>query len=430
MSFLRPNHNVWRVERAARAAVLIDAAAFFGAVRGRFPGRAAQHLRGRLGHRQPHRAGRRGRRPTGCRPPSPLPSVLVRAARAARPSAAVGLLAGLRREREQLPRLHLDWQMPQRRSLCSTTPSPSAPRSTRSSSSSTMRWPSPAASTSPSGAGTPPAHAVEQAARVDPDGKPYKPFHDVQMMVDGRAAQALAELARQRWCRGQWGRAASTRTAIPGRMVPGLHGRRYRHRAHPAALDGETPVREVERCSSIPSIGPSARSTSRTSSRPRRGSPSVWPIACAAPRAGGRDRGAAATIPCREADDAQRPHPLLATRARGRWRPRASRLSRRRAGRPQRRHHDPFQGDDHRRSLSPHRFGQSQQPLDGRRHRMRPGHRGGNDRQRAAIAAVRNRLLGEHCGVPAEEVAALARLRRWSCGRHAVPPRPLPAADR
>ena len=34
MNFLRPNHNVWRIERAARAAVLIDAAAFFEAVRG------------------------------------------------------------------------------------------------------------------------------------------------------------------------------------------------------------------------------------------------------------------------------------------------------------------------------------------------------------------------------------------------------------
>jgi phosphatidylserine/phosphatidylglycerophosphate/cardiolipin synthase-like enzyme len=34
MKFLRPNHNVWRIERAARAAVLVDAAAFFEAVRG------------------------------------------------------------------------------------------------------------------------------------------------------------------------------------------------------------------------------------------------------------------------------------------------------------------------------------------------------------------------------------------------------------
>ena len=33
MGFLRPGHNVWRIERANRAAVLIDAAAFFEAVR-------------------------------------------------------------------------------------------------------------------------------------------------------------------------------------------------------------------------------------------------------------------------------------------------------------------------------------------------------------------------------------------------------------
>src|SRR5262245_66592567 len=34
MRFLRPNHNVWRIARAGRATVLIDAAAFFEAVRG------------------------------------------------------------------------------------------------------------------------------------------------------------------------------------------------------------------------------------------------------------------------------------------------------------------------------------------------------------------------------------------------------------
>ena len=33
---LRPNRNVWRVERASRAAVLLDAAEFFGAVREAF----------------------------------------------------------------------------------------------------------------------------------------------------------------------------------------------------------------------------------------------------------------------------------------------------------------------------------------------------------------------------------------------------------
>jgi phosphatidylserine/phosphatidylglycerophosphate/cardiolipin synthase-like enzyme/uncharacterized membrane protein YdjX (TVP38/TMEM64 family) len=44
-------------------------------------------------------------------------------------------------------------------------------------------------------------HPVEDERRVDPDGEPYPPFHDLQMAVDGDAAAALAELARERWRR-------------------------------------------------------------------------------------------------------------------------------------------------------------------------------------------------------------------------------------
>jgi phosphatidylserine/phosphatidylglycerophosphate/cardiolipin synthase-like enzyme len=42
-------------------------------------------------------------------------------------------------------------------------------------------------------------HAACDPLRVDPEGKPYSPFHDVQCMVDGEAAAALAEIARARW---------------------------------------------------------------------------------------------------------------------------------------------------------------------------------------------------------------------------------------
>ncbi|MCJ8502036.1 VTT domain-containing protein [Desulfatitalea alkaliphila] len=56
-----------------------------------------------------------------------------------------------------------------------------------------------------------PAHRPEDARRVTPDGKPYPPFHDVQMAVDGPAARVLAELARTRWA------AAGNR---PPAMVP------------------------------------------------------------------------------------------------------------------------------------------------------------------------------------------------------------------
>lgn len=44
-------------------------------------------------------------------------------------------------------------------------------------------------------------HRDDDPRRVCPDGQPYGPRHDVMMMVDGDAAAALAELARERWHR-------------------------------------------------------------------------------------------------------------------------------------------------------------------------------------------------------------------------------------
>jgi phospholipase D1/2 len=46
-----------------------------------------------------------------------------------------------------------------------------------------------------------PAHDARDPARVDPDGVPYLPMHDVHMIVDGDAAAALGERARARWQR-------------------------------------------------------------------------------------------------------------------------------------------------------------------------------------------------------------------------------------
>ncbi|WP_342452481.1 VTT domain-containing protein [Pararoseomonas baculiformis] len=45
------------------------------------------------------------------------------------------------------------------------------------------------------------AHDPADPLRVDPAGRPYPPFHDVQMLVDGDAAAALAELVQERWNR-------------------------------------------------------------------------------------------------------------------------------------------------------------------------------------------------------------------------------------
>jgi phosphatidylserine/phosphatidylglycerophosphate/cardiolipin synthase-like enzyme len=43
------------------------------------------------------------------------------------------------------------------------------------------------------------SHEAENAGRVTPDGEVYEPVHDLQMAVDGEAAQALGELVRRRW---------------------------------------------------------------------------------------------------------------------------------------------------------------------------------------------------------------------------------------
>ncbi|WP_035274488.1 VTT domain-containing protein [Desulfogranum japonicum] len=44
-------------------------------------------------------------------------------------------------------------------------------------------------------------HLPENPLRVAPEGDAYPPFHDIQMVVSGAAAQALGELVRQRWQR-------------------------------------------------------------------------------------------------------------------------------------------------------------------------------------------------------------------------------------
>ncbi len=53
-------------------------------------------------------------------------------------------------------------------------------------------------------------HRPDDARRIDPNGEPYPPFHDVQMLVDGDAARALGEIARERWL------AASAEEPLPG----------------------------------------------------------------------------------------------------------------------------------------------------------------------------------------------------------------------
>lgn len=209
MNFLRPNHNVWRIERAARAAVLIDAAAFFEAVRGACLKAERSILvvgwdidsRTQLVGADSHPADGFA---SGF---ADFLSELVQA----RPDLQVHLLlwdysllyAG---ERELLPRLSLGWRTPERVTLCIDNSVPfgssqhqkivvvdDAVAFSGGLDLTIRRWDTT-------------SHAAENSHRVDPSGHPYRPFHDVQMMVDGEAARALALLARERWCRAYGGK--------------------------------------------------------------------------------------------------------------------------------------------------------------------------------------------------------------------------------
>lgn len=44
-------------------------------------------------------------------------------------------------------------------------------------------------------------HRPDDPRRTDPNGKPYQPFHDMMLLVEGDVAASLGELARDRWKR-------------------------------------------------------------------------------------------------------------------------------------------------------------------------------------------------------------------------------------
>jgi len=61
-----------------------------------------------------------------------------------------------------------------------------------------------------------PAHLDQDPRRIMPGGEHHAPRHEVMMMVDGEAAAALGELARQRWLR-------SAKSAAPAPAEPLAH---------------------------------------------------------------------------------------------------------------------------------------------------------------------------------------------------------------
>jgi phospholipase D1/2 len=199
---LNPGFNVWRVERTARAAVLVDGAAYFRAVRAAFI--KARHSIIIVGwdiHSRTRLVGETGRAED--RFPEPLAEFLSALVRR-RPELNVCLLTWdysmlYAMERELFATLTLRWSTPRqvRFRLDNAVPLGSAQHQklivvddaiafTGGLDVTIRRWDTP-------------AHDIDNPHRVDLAGKHYRPFHDVQMLVDGAAAGALAQLARARW---------------------------------------------------------------------------------------------------------------------------------------------------------------------------------------------------------------------------------------
>jgi phospholipase D1/2 len=222
------SRNSWRVERADRAAVLIDAASYFGALRkSLIKARSTVFVVGWDLDSRTRLVGESGRADDGY-PETfiDLLSALVNE----RPQLTVHLLVWdysvlFALERELFPSISLRWRLPRRIRYCLDDDLPAgaahhqkivvvddAVAFSGGQDVTIRRWDTV-------------QHPLDHPGRVDPGGEPYGPYHDVQALVDGNAALALAKLVRERWRNGACERAPAVRPCgdpWPAGIVPDL----------------------------------------------------------------------------------------------------------------------------------------------------------------------------------------------------------------
>ncbi len=253
ISLLRKNRNVWRVERAERAAVLVDGAAYFGALRQSLL--RAEHTVYIVGWDIDSRTRLVG--PT-CKADDGFPETLAEFLSALverRPSLTINLLLWdfsvlYALEREIFPALSLSWKTPDQIRFCldghlplgcsqhqkivviddSVAYSGGLDLTIR-------RW-----DTSD--------HALSNEHRRDPSGQSYRPFHDVQALVDGAAAKALGDLVRERWRQARCAepeRPAAASDCWPASVTPDFTDVEIGIARTIPGCNGRSEVREVER---------------------------------------------------------------------------------------------------------------------------------------------------------------------------------------
>jgi phospholipase D1/2 len=96
-----------------------------------------------------------------------------------------------------------------------------------------------------------PEHLPDDRRRRTPDGKPYEPYHDVQLAVDGDAAATLGHLFRERWFwatgkRLEAQKANHAQDPWPENMRPDLTDVKIAVARTLPAFKGREEIREVE----------------------------------------------------------------------------------------------------------------------------------------------------------------------------------------
>lgn len=192
----------WRVAKARRASVLIDGAAYYGALRASLlRARRTVFIVGWDVDSRTRLVGPEGEADDGL--PQELGPFLGELVTRS-PELSINILLWdysmlYALEREALPTVSLNWMTPEQISVCLDDQLPfgsshhqkivvidDAVAFSGGLDLTIRRWDSS-------------DHRIDNPHRVDPAGDPYRPFHDIQIAVDGEAALALAELVRERW---------------------------------------------------------------------------------------------------------------------------------------------------------------------------------------------------------------------------------------
>jgi phosphatidylserine/phosphatidylglycerophosphate/cardiolipin synthase-like enzyme/uncharacterized membrane protein YdjX (TVP38/TMEM64 family) len=248
----QPNRNVWRVARSNRAAMLVDGADYFAAIRSAMiKAQRSIMIAGWDIHSQARLVGSSGTADDGY--PEPFAEFLT-ALVVKRPELQVRILLWdfsvlYAAERDPFPTMTLRWNTPHNIRFCLDDRVPigssqhqklvvidDAVGFSGGLDITIRRW-----DTS--------AHNFNDPKRLDPSGKPYGPFHDVQMVVDGEAAHALGDLLRERWACAAYEKlppAASHADAWPEHVEPDFTDVDVAIARTQPRFDDLQPAREVE----------------------------------------------------------------------------------------------------------------------------------------------------------------------------------------